>query len=145
MNEIESLPTRSDIDALQASMVALEQVELVTRHHFSGGMYCREMEAPAGTTIVGKVHKSPHFFLLVKGEMTLISDGSRRRVAAPFLAVCEPGIKRAGYAHEDCVCVNVHNVGDIRDVEKAEAFLVEHDPTARFDAYNRPLLLEKAS
>lgn len=133
------LPTQAGIEALQASMLDLEQAELVTRHHFAGGMYCREMEAPAGCTIVGKVHKSEHFFVLLKGEMTLLCEGFRQRVMAPFIAVSAPGIKRAGYAHTDVLCMNVHNVGEIRDVDAAEALLVEQDPTARFDAYNRVL------
>lgn len=137
MSELETLPTKADIEALQAAMQDLEQTELVTRHHFAGGMYCREMEAPAGVTIVGKVHRSEHFFLLLKGEMTLAWDGAKTRVSAPFVSVSKPGIKRAGYAHTDCVCVNVHNVGSVTDVEEAEALLVEHDPQARFDAYNR--------
>lgn len=139
---LEIVPTRAAIDALQQSMTALEQAELVTRHHFADCLYCREMEAPAGVTIVGKVHKFEHFFVLLKGEMTLVSDGFKQRVTAPFIAVSLPGIKRAGYAHTDCVCANFHYVGGLRDVEQAEEFLVEADPTARFDAYNRVKELE---
>jgi len=96
-------------------------------------------------TIVGKVHKSEHFFMLLAGEMTLVADGFKQRVAAPFITVSLPGIKRAGYAHTDCVCANVHYVGAIADVDEAESFLVEADPTARFDAYNRVKELEAQS
>lgn len=146
-NELDILPTLSDIEALQAEHYGMEQAVLVTRHHFAGGMYCREMEAPAGCEIVGKVHKSEHFFVLAKGEMTLVCDGFRSRVSAPFVAVSAPGMKRAGYAHTDVLCMNFHNVGEIRDVEEAEALLVEQDPLARFDAYNRvkPLELEQTT
>jgi hypothetical protein len=144
MNALDTLPTRAAIDALQQAMVGMEQAELPTLHHFAGGMYCREMHVPADTMIVGKVHKSEHFFMLLAGEMTLICDGFRQRVAAPFISVSQPGMKRAGYAHSECVCANVHCVGDVRDMEAVEALLVEQDPTARFDAYNhvKPLELD---
>jgi len=71
MNDLE-LPkqiSRDQIDRLQAEMVKMPQATLVTDHFFSPGMYCRRVFRPAGTLIVGKVHKQPHFFLCAKGEI----------------------------------------------------------------------------
>ena len=69
MNTIElmpKVPTREQIDTLQAEMVKLPQLEVETEHYFSNGMYCRKLIRPAGTLIVGKVHKKPHFFFMCK-------------------------------------------------------------------------------
>ena len=63
------VPSREQIDRLQAEMVTMPQAELVTEHHFSSGMYMRKVFRPAGTLIVGKVHKEPHFFLCAMGEI----------------------------------------------------------------------------
>ena len=56
------VPTRDQIERLQVEMVKMPQAELKTDHFFSPGMYCRRVFRPAGTLIVGKVHKAPHFF-----------------------------------------------------------------------------------
>jgi len=68
MNDLE-LPThvsRDQIDRLQSEMAVMPQAELVTEHQFSPGIYMRKLFRPAGTLIVGKVHKKPHFFLCAK-------------------------------------------------------------------------------
>ena len=49
--------SREQIERLQAEMVKMPQVELQTEHFFVPGMYCRRVFRPAGTLIVGKVHK----------------------------------------------------------------------------------------
>jgi hypothetical protein len=54
--------SKEQIERLQTEMAALPQLELVTEHSFSPGMYLRKVYRPAGTLIVGKVHKEPHFF-----------------------------------------------------------------------------------
>ncbi len=58
MNDV-IIPTKEQIDRLQEVMSTMPQMELQTEHFFSGGMYCRKLTRPAGTVIVGKVHKEP--------------------------------------------------------------------------------------
>jgi hypothetical protein len=129
-------PTRADIEQLQVLMSAMPQVATPTAHHFADGVYLREMRCPAGATIVGKVHKRPHFFILAAGEMTVTGDGSpARRITAPAIIVSGPGIKRAGHAHTDCVCLNVHRTDSV-DLDAIELELIEPDNTALFDARN---------
>jgi hypothetical protein len=134
----ETLPTKSDIERLQAVMVTLPQVTLTTKHYFADGMYCRELLIPKGATLVGKVHKKEHFCMLTKGDMTIVCDGKRERIEAPKIFVSQPGVKRAGYAHEDSIFVNVHRTF-LRDLDEIEAEVVEHDETSLFDARNQLL------
>ena len=63
------VPTREQIEALESEMKKMPQAEMVTENYFSDGMYCRKLIRPAGTLIVGKVHKKDHFFMCVKGEI----------------------------------------------------------------------------
>lgn len=136
MTAVAKTPTRADIDHLQAVMAQMPQVALDTQHYFAGGVYVREMRCPAGSTIVGKVHKHPHFFILATGEMTVTGDGSPARlILAPAIIASGPGVKRAGYAHTDCVCLNVHRT-DKTDLDEIEFELIEPDETALFDARN---------
>jgi hypothetical protein len=139
MNEIAA---RGAIERLQAEVSKLPQAELPTRHYFADGMYCRELPRPAGTLIVGKVHKREHFYIVLSGDVTIAGDGMRERVTAPRIFVSKPGTKRAVYAHVDSVCITVHRTSET-DLDKIEQELVEVDDTALFDARNehkKPLL-----
>lgn len=135
MVNLETLPTRGDIERLQEQMLTLPQVELPTVHHFAHGTYVREMHVKADTVLVGKVHKTEHIFVLLSGEMTLITDQGRMRVKAPWIAVAPPGLKRAGYAHEDSIVLNIHHSFE-RELEKLEDELVEPDPQSCFGPGN---------
>jgi hypothetical protein len=64
--------------------------------------------------------------MLTAGEMTIVSDGQKARIKAPYQAVCQPGIKRGGVAHTDCICSNVH-ITDKTDLAELEAELIAQD------------------
>ena len=103
MSELE-LPThvsRDQIERLQAEMVEMPQAELVTEHFFSPGMYLRRVYRQAGTLIVGKVHKHPHFFLCAKGEIIAWTENGMKRLKAGDVVECLPGTKRVTLAVED--------------------------------------------
>jgi quercetin dioxygenase-like cupin family protein len=122
---------------LERTMLTMPQVEIPTHHDFAPGVYLRSIEVPAGTVLTGHVHKTEHIFMLVKGEMTVATDEGMRTVKAPYQAVCRPGLKRAGYAHTDCICTNVH-ITEERDLLKLEAQLIERPlldaPEAQLEA-----------
>lgn len=120
-----------DIQRLKEEMLKLEQADLPTTHLWADGMYMRILPRPATCTIVGKVHKKRHFYVVVKGKVTIVSNGSRKTVKAPAYFVCEPGTQRAVYAHEDSICLTVHRT-DKLDLEGVEADLVEPDPASPY-------------
>jgi hypothetical protein len=134
MNTV-AIPTREQIDRLQAAMACMPQVEMITNHYWAGGMYCRELFIPAGTLVVGKVHKREHFFLVTKGTLKVVSEFGDALLTAPSVVTAPAGIKRAGVAITDVVCCNLHVTVE-RDLDKLEKELVEDDPTALFDARN---------
>lgn len=136
MTELAPIPSREDVERLQASMLSLPQVTLDTKHHWADGMYCREVLRPKDTTIVGKVHKREHFYIVLSGEVTIVGDGRRERVKAPRIFISAPGTKRAVYAHEDSVCITIHRT-DSRDLDVIERELVEDDAAALFDSHNK--------
>ena len=140
-SEVAPRVSREDIERLQSAMLNLPQLELETEHYFADGMYCRWLFRPAGCTIVGKVHKREHFYIVVSGEVTISGDGIPERVKAPRIFVSKPGTKRAVYAHEPSVCITVHRT-DSRDLDEIERELIEEDPMALFDAHNRVKPLE---
>jgi quercetin dioxygenase-like cupin family protein len=96
----------------------LAPVECPVKHHFSKGVYARELFIPAGTVLTGEIHKHENLNIMSQGDMSVrMDDGSVVRVHAPFTIVSPPGTKRAAYAHTDCVWTTIHGT-DERDVDK---------------------------
>lgn len=137
MNDLE-LPdhvSREQVDRLQAEMAAMPQAELVTEHQFSPGMYMRKLYRPAGTLIVGKVHKEPHFFLCAKGEIIAWTENGMKRLQAGDVIESKPSTKRVTLAVTDAIGITIHRT-DKTDLDEIEAELIEPDVTALFDARN---------
>jgi hypothetical protein len=139
LNIVESIPhvpSRDQIDQLQAEMVKMPQLELQTEHFFVPGMYCRRVYRPAGTLIVGKVHKHPHFFLCAKGEIIAWTESGMRKLQAGDVVECQPGTKRVTLATQDSIGVTIHKT-EKTDLDDIETELVEPDDTALFDSGNK--------
>lgn len=121
---------------LEDEVRKLPQIELDTTHYFADGMYARELFRPAGTLLVGKVHKREHFYIVTKGSVRVVMDGDAKTYTAPAVIVSKPGTKRAVFALEDAVCMTVHRT-DKTDLDEIEKELIEDDPKALFDAHNK--------
>ena len=137
MNDLDlpSHVSREQVERLQAQMVTMPQAELVTEHQFSPGMYMRKLFRPAGTLIVGKVHKEPHFFLCAKGEIIAWTESGMKRLQAGDVIESKPGTKRVTLAVTDAIGITIHRT-DKTDLDEIEAELIEPDTTALFDAKN---------
>ena len=133
---MKEVPTRDQIDRLQAEMAKMPQVELQTDHFFSPGMYCRRVTRPAGTLIVGKVHKEPHFFLCAMGEIIAWSETGMRKLQAGDVLECKPGTKRVTLAVTDAIGMTIHKT-DKTDLDEIETELIEPDDSALFDSTNK--------
>ena len=109
-------------------------------HSFSEGVYIREMFIPAGGFIIGKIQKFSHTVFLLKGKIIIATEGGTECYTAPCYINATEGIKRAGYAIEDTVWVNVHpNPENITDVKVLEDRLA----CPSYDDYNKYKLLNK--
>ena len=133
--DLPSHVSREQVERLQAEMATMPQAELVTEHQFSPGMYMRKLYRPAGTLIVGKVHKEPHFFLCAKGEIIAWSESGMKRLQAGDVIESKPGTKRVTLAVTDAIGITIHRT-DKTDLDEIEAELIEPDLTALFDARN---------
>lgn len=131
MSELEKLPAASNIQRLKDEMLTMPQAELTTEHYWCNGMYLRLLPRPATCTIVGKRHKHPHFYVIIKGKVTIVGDGFRETWEAPKVFICPPGTQRAVYAHEDSICLTVHRT-DKTNLDEIEAELVEADPESPY-------------
>ena len=98
-----------------------QQVDLITSHHFSKGLYARELTIPAGVIVVGAKHLTTHMFMIVKGRCKVSSQFGEYEVEAPFIGETIPKTKRVILAITDCVWITFHptDLTDVKEIEKA--------------------------
>lgn len=135
MNEVVKPITKEQIDRLQAEMIKMPQAHLETDHYFVPGMYCRRVYRSAGTLIVGKIHKQPHFFLCAKGEIIAWTEQGMKTLKAGDVIECKPGTKRVTLATQDSIGITIHKT-DKTDLDEMEKELIEPDDLALFDSKN---------
>lgn len=132
----EIVPTQKQIETLRREMIKHKQVELPTDHYFSDGMYCRRLFRPAGTLIVGKVHKKDHFFICAAGEIIAWTENGMKHLMPGDVVQSKPGTKRVTFAVTDAVGITVHKT-DQTEIDKVEEELVEFDELSMFDPGNK--------
>lgn len=129
-------PTLEEIERLQHEMIKMPQAELHTEHYFSGGMYCRKLLRPAGTLIVGKVHKKDHFFLCAKGQIIAWSEKGMVTLNEGDVIASKAGTKRVTLAVTDAIGITFHKTSKT-NLDKIEKELIEPDELALFDSSNK--------
>lgn len=137
----QKVPTRDQINRLQREMIKHPQAELETEHYFSDGMYCRKVSRPAGTLIVGKVHKKDHFFICAAGEIIAWTENGMKVMKAGDVVESKPGTKRVTFAVTDAIGITVHKT-DKTDLDEIEQEVIEPDELSMFDAHNKLKPLE---
>ena len=130
------VPTLEEINRLQKAITTMPQAKLETEHYFSGGMYCRKLSRPAGTLIVGKVHKKDHFFMCAQGEIIAWSEKGMVKLKAGDIIESKAGTKRVTLALSDAIGITFHKT-DETDLDKIEAELIEPDELALYDSSNK--------
>ena len=140
MSDIELIqnhvPTLEEIERLQHEMIKMPQAELETEHYFSGGMYCRKLTRPAGTLIVGKVHKKDHFFMCAKGQIIAWSEKGMVTLNAGDVLCSKASTKRVTLAVTDAIGITFHKTNKT-NLDKIEKELIEPDELALFDSSNK--------
>ena len=119
-----NLVTQNNIYKLQDIIKDMPQVTGETRHHFSDGIYARELFIPAGTVVVGALHKSQHLYMVVKGKCKVSSQYETVEIEAPYIGETIPGTKRVIYAETDCVWIGFFPT-QLTDIDEIEAALLE--------------------
>jgi quercetin dioxygenase-like cupin family protein len=114
-------PSLAQIQAFEAVLRQLpNQLELENYHHFSDGVYLRELVIPAGAVLVGKLHKTRHFLLITRGRIQCKTDAGMVDLEAGDIIETHPGTKRVLLAYEDSVMVTIHVTSktDLAEIEK---------------------------
>jgi hypothetical protein len=136
MNEmIQPAPTALTIprnDAVRRGIIRLEQhineykaehglpdPELPLWHAFAPGAYARTIFIPAGTLVVGKIHKHAHLNILIRGRVSVATEEGPMELEAPRVMTSKAGTKRVVYTHEPTLWTTIHltEKTDLTDIE----------------------------
>ena len=101
-------------------------------HTFADNVYSREILLPAGSIVIGKIHRHGHINVITKGRVSVLTEFGEDEFVAPYTFVSKPGTKRVVYAHEDTSWITFHGTKHT-DPERAEEEIICKN-FAEFDA-----------
>ncbi|MBT9493859.1 MAG: hypothetical protein IV107_16290 [Paucibacter sp.] len=105
---------RAEILAIKDHLMTMdgEKLEMQVDHVFVDGMYMRRLHIPAGTLLVGKIHRKDCINAVESGDISVMTEFGSRRVQAGFIGSSRAGICKLGYAHVDTIFVNVFRTAE---------------------------------
>lgn len=109
------------VDKIKSGELQAQDCPVV--HRFTKGCYLREIFMPKGTRIIGKIHATEHFNILLKGKVTVLTAEGVDEITAPHTFVSKAGVQKVVYIHEDCIWQTVH-VTDKTDLDEIEKEVV---------------------
>jgi len=112
---------------LTHQFLTMEQTACKLTHHFEQGLYIREIHIPAGTLLIGRIHRHGHVCQLLEGSVVLIhQEGKKEGFHAPSQIITLPGYQMVVHAVTDCIARTVHpNPTEERDIDILEADIFE--------------------
>ena len=113
----------SKVIAFENLLKEYPQIELPVIHHFSKGVYARELHIPAGVILTGEIHKFENLNILSKGCIEVLTQNGMERVEAPFTIVSPAGTKRVARAITDCVWTTIHGT-ELKDVNEIKQVFI---------------------
>lgn len=96
------------------------------KHHFTDGIYTREIFIPAGMVLTGKIHRHAHPNFLLSGKVQVVTEGGGMEILeGPMFMISPAGTKRALYVLENCRWFTIHlNKSNTRDMSEIEDFVI---------------------
>lgn len=117
-------------EALEALLLGCEQAECKVTHHFSPGVYSRELFVPAGSLVMGHEHREECMNILLEGRIAIQIDGEYQEMKAPQMFKSRAGLRKLAYIFEDMRFLTIHAT-DETDPERLEDLLCVKSPTWR--------------
>ena len=100
------------------------ECDLGIAHHFSDGLYAKEMHIPKGFTVGTHAHSFSHLSMLAKGRVKVITDDYNFEYTAPACIEIKAGIHHMIEALEDAVWFCIHAT-DETDPKKVDKVLIQ--------------------
>jgi hypothetical protein len=126
-NELQSYGMRSKIIQFEEFAKLQLQLDLKVNHHFSYGVYARELFIPADTILTGEIHKFSNLNILIKGKIKVSIADKIEIMEAPFVVVSPPGTKRIAHTITDCIWLTIHGTHETNVDKIKEMFIANSE------------------
>jgi quercetin dioxygenase-like cupin family protein len=104
--------------------VKLEQeVDLGIKHHFSSGVYAKQMMLPKGHFVVGHAHTYDHLSILASGTVIVKTDEDKQVYFAPACITIQKHVNHLITAVEDAHWFCIHATTET-DLDKVDEVLI---------------------
>jgi quercetin dioxygenase-like cupin family protein len=113
-------------DFINNVMSSLPVADPETWHHFSSGMYAKQMNIPAGYSAFQHKHEYDHLSILATGRVIVQTDDGQVEYTAPSCITIKQNINHAIHALEDSTWFCIH-VTDETDEEEVDKVLIKKD------------------
>jgi len=100
------------------------EADLGTVHHFSDGLYAKQMHIPKGFIAGQHMHKYSHLSILAKGVAVVRTDDGEKSYSAPACIDIKSGLHHSIEALEDCVWFCIHATNET-DESKVDEVLIK--------------------
>lgn len=102
------------------------ECDLGTVHHFSDGLYAKEMHIPKGYAAISHKHEYSHLSILSSGKVIVKTDDEQQEFTAPACIEIKAGINHMIVALEDAAWFCIHAT-DETDVSKVDEVLIQEN------------------
>lgn len=99
------------------------EIDPQIQHHFSDGLYAKQMVIPKGYVAGTHEHKYDHLSVLAKGRVRITVNDYNEEHSAPFCINIKKGISHKIEALEDSVWFCIHATEET-DVDKIDEVLI---------------------
>lgn len=99
----------------------MSELSFDVRHFFGDDVYVRALFLPAGSFVVGKIHKHEHLSLILCGDISIVDESGATRLTGyqmPFTS--RAGVKRAVAVHADTWYLTIHRKRDFDETDEEE-------------------------
>lgn len=94
------MPDPDSVRALEATLLAMPQVDMEAQHLVHGRMYARTILIPAGTLLTGALSNMDNICVM-HGDITVTTHEGPMRLTGFHVLPARAGYKRAGVTHAD--------------------------------------------
>lgn len=105
-------------------MVQRHSVVDAISHHFSDGVYAKQMSLKQGYTALTHKHNYDHLSILAQGEVVITANGVKNVFTAPYCIDIKAGVEHSIEALKDSIFFCVHATNET-DIDKVDETLIE--------------------
>jgi len=111
-------------DFINEMLSSIPQVDPGIEHHFSSGLYAKQMNIPAGYSAFQHQHNYDHLSILASGKVIVQTDDGQVEYTAPSCITIKKNINHAIHALEDSVWFCIHATG-VTDEDQVDEVLIK--------------------